>query len=81
MRAMPVFVERVVIPIDKVIADQVVDEAVFIGVTAIRPSDVGQQVASVDADVAVMIADVSRVVGVVQVDEADSPVAVDVAQQ
>ena len=70
-------VERVVVVVQEVPADEVVDVAVAVAIDAIAPGR--QQVAAVDVVVAVVVGDRARLVGV-EVDEGDQSVVVDVDQ-
>jgi hypothetical protein len=62
---MLIVVERVVIVIGEVPADEIVDEAVAVLIGPVLPARVGEQVARIDTAIAVEVAYGGRVGGVV----------------
>ena len=77
---MAVIVERIVVTVDEVPADQVVAIPVAILIGAVLPTAIVQQIAGVDTAILVHIRDVRAVRRSVQVTEGDQPIRIDVSE-
>ena len=77
---MHVVIEGIIVVIGEIPADQIILVAIAILVIAIGPAGILQQVAGIDAAIAVLISDKGAIGGVVQITEGDQPIGIDILQ-